>query len=331
MGWALPETVNMPLNFLIRELGVCIVSAVIVAENDLTIGQGDEVEIVEDSPRNDVKQTDKANRQFAKLERSNRLLEKKSEDHQVFNNVFDMPTLMAITKLIDNGRIKCVKSQFGSGKESQVFLAEATDGSLLALKIYLTVSAEFRKRRQYIQGDRRFSKTKSTVRSLVSMWASKEYKNLQSAYKSGISVPAPVFVKRNLLFMKFIGDSDGNAEVILAHSPSVSLDDYNEIIEQIRLLYQKAALIHADLSEYNIFKTGTGKIVLFDFGSAVESQHPNAKQFLVRDIVNINRFFEKKGIEVLDIDSAIERVCGTVQGNFSASKANIHFQSELEN
>jgi RIO kinase 1 len=163
------------------------------------------------------------------------------------------------------------------------------------------------------------------------MWANKEYKNLQSAYRSGVSVPAPVFVKRNLLFMKFIGDSEGNAEVILAHSPSVSLDDYNEIIEQIRLLYQKAALVHADLSEYNIFKTRAGKIVLFDFGSAVETQHPNAKQFLVRDIVNINRFFEKKGIDVLDVNSVMKKVCGTDQTDFSASISNIHFQSELEN
>jgi RIO kinase 1 len=295
------------------------------------IEQVKEYEIQEDNQRGEAKETDRADKQFAKLERENRLLEKKSEDRQVFNNVFDMPTLMAITKLIDNGRIKSVKSQFGSGKESQVFLAVAPDGSLLALKIYLTVSAEFKKRLQYIQGDRRFSKTKSDVRSLVSMWANKEYKNLQSAYRSGVSVPAPVFVKRNLLFMKFIGDSEGNAEVILAHSPSVSLDDYNEIIEQIRLLYQKASLVHADLSEYNIFKTRAGKIVLFDFGSAVETQHPNAKQFLVRDIVNINRFFEKKGIDVLDVNSVMKKVCGTDQTDFSASISNIHFQSELEN
>src|SRR5581483_11868069 len=101
-------------------------------------------------------------------------------------------------------------------------------------------------------------------------------------------------------------------------------------IEQVRLLYQKAALVHADLSEYNIFKTRAGKIVLFDFGSAVEIQHPNAKQFLVRDIVNVNRFFEKKGFNVLDVGSALKKVCGADQGNFSAGDMNIHFQSELE-
>ena len=294
------------------------------------IEQIDENAIAENDQRGEVNETDRVDRRLATIDRKNRLLEKKSEDRQVFNNVFDMPTLMAITKLIDNGRIKSVKSQFGSGKESQVFLSEAPDGSLLALKIYLTVSAEFKKRRQYIQGDWRFSKTKSDVRSLVSIWANKEFRNLQAAYRCGASVPDPFFVKKNLLFMKFIGDSEGNAENILERSPSVSLDDYNEIIEQVRLLYQKAALVHADLSEYNIFKTRAGKIVLFDFGSAVEIQHPNAKQFLVRDIVNVNRFFEKKGFNVLDVGSALKKVCGADQGNFSAGDMNIHFQSELE-
>ncbi|MEO9320141.1 MAG: serine protein kinase RIO [Nitrososphaera sp.] len=295
------------------------------------IEQDDEYEITEDDQRGEANEAVNADRQFAKLERENRLLDKKSEDYQVFNNVFDKPTLMAITKLINNGRIKSVRSQFGSGKESQVFLAEAPDGSLLALKIYLTVSAEFRKRRQYIQGDRRFSRTKSDVRSLVSIWANKEFKNLQSAYRCGVSVPAPVLVKRNLLLMKFIGDSEGNAAVILAHSPVVSIDDYNEIIEQMQLLYQKAGLVHADLSEYNIFKTKAGKIVLFDFGSAVDIQHPNAKQLLIRDIVNVNRFFEKNGIGVLDVDSAMKKICGADQGDCTTISANLHFQSELEN
>jgi RIO kinase 1 len=165
----------------------------------------------------------------------------------------------------------------------------------------------------------------------VSIWANKEFKNLQSAYRCGVSVPAPVLVKRNLLLMKFIGDSEGNAAVILAHSPVVSIDDYNEIIEQMQLLYQKAGLVHADLSEYNIFKTKAGKIVLFDFGSAVDIQHPNAKQLLIRDIVNVNRFFEKNGIGVLDVDSAMKKICGADQGDCTTISANLHFQSELEN
>ena len=253
---------------------------------------------------------DKADRRFARQERENRFLVKRSEDYQVFNNVFDMQTLMTITKMIDNGIIRAVNSHFGSGKESKVYLATAPDGSLLALKIYLTVSAEFKKRLQYIAGDRRFSETKKGVHNLISIWAKKEFKNLRTAYQSGVKVPAPILVKRNVLLMEFVGDDEGNAATTLAQAKEISALDYDKIIYQMAKLYQKAKLVHADLSEYNIFKTKDGEIILFDFGSAVDVQHPNSKQFLVRDIMNINRFFEKRGLEVLAVASAIEIVSG---------------------
>ena len=58
-----------------------------------------------------------------------------------------------------------------------------------------------------------------------------------------------------------------------------------------------AKLVHGDFSEYNIFKTDNG-LVLFDLGSAVDLRHPNAQEFLKRDINNITRFFSKRGITV---------------------------------
>lgn len=261
----------------------------------------------------DQEEMDKADRRFARQEQENRFLVKRSEDYQVFNNVFDMPTLMTITKMIDNGIIKSVESHFGSGKESKVYLATAPDGSFLALKIYLTVSAEFKKRLQYIAGDRRFSETKKGSRNLISIWAKKEFKNLRTAYQSGVRVPAPILVKRNVLVMDFVGDDEGNAATTLAQAKEISAPDYDKIIDQMAILYQKAKLVHADLSEYNIFKTKDGEIILFDFGSAVDIQHPNSKQFLVRDITNINKFFEKRGLEVLALESAIESVSGVKQ------------------
>jgi RIO kinase 1 len=51
--------------------------------------------------------------------------------------------------------------------------------------------------------------------------------------------------------------------------------------------------------------------MLFDFGSAVDIKHPNSKQFLVRDVMNIKRFFEKQGIKVLDASHVIEKITTT--------------------
>jgi len=48
--------------------------------------------------------------------------------------------------------------------------------------------------------------------------------------------------------------------------------------------------------------------MLFDFGSAVDVAHPNMKQFLIRDISNINKFFSKNEVEVYDLDRAMKLV-----------------------
>ena len=255
------------------------------------------------------KATARADRWLSKYERKSRFLNKMSEDYDVFDNVFDMPTLMTINELRSDGVIQYIKSSLAAGKESKVYLAVAPDGSLLTAKIYLTVSAEFKKRIQYIAGDPRFSDLKPGSRSLIMTWARKEFKNMQTAYAVGVRVPLPVAVKKNVLVMEFVGDSEGNPVPTLINTEEITLNDYQQVLEQMTMLYQKAKLVHADLSEYNIFKTDLG-IMLFDFGSAVDIQHPNSKQFLLRDVMNINRFFEKRGIEVLNTAQVVEKIMG---------------------
>jgi RIO kinase 1 len=251
----------------------------------------------------------RADRRLSQYERKSRFLNKMSEDYDVFDNVFDMPTVMTINELRSEGIIQYMKSSLAAGKESKVYIAAAPDGSLLTVKIYLTVSAEFKKRVQYIAGDPRFSDVKHGSRNLIMMWARKEFKNMQTAHNVGIRVPLPVAVRKNVLVMEFVGDSKGNPVPILVNAQEITFNDYHQVIEQMVMLYQKAKLVHADLSEYNIFKTDDG-IMFFDFGSAIDIQHPNSQQFLLRDVVNINRFFERRGIEVLDTAQVVGRVRG---------------------
>ncbi|HZT34696.1 MAG TPA: serine protein kinase RIO, partial [Nitrososphaera sp.] len=240
-----------------------------------------------DDSADGTKVVDRANRRYSRNERESRFLIKRSEDYQVMDGVFDMPTLMVIQDMLNEGILKSVRSHFATGKESKVYLALAPDGSQLAIKIFLTVSAEFKKRMQYIAGDPRFENVKmGSTRNMISIWAKKEFRNLTTAHKSGVNTPIPVAVKKNVLVMEFIGDSDGNAAPRLAEA-EVSAADYDEVLNQMTILYQRAELIHADLSEYNIFKEASGRLVFFDFGSAVSNRHPMSKQFLVRDVINI--------------------------------------------
>lgn len=248
----------------------------------------------------------RADRRMSKRERESRFLVKRSEDYQVFDNVFDVPTLMAINDLRSERVIGKVRGSLAAGKESKVYLAEAPDGSLITLKIYLTVSAEFKKRMQYIAGDPRFSEIKKGSRNIMNIWARKEFKNMQAAQAAGVRVPAVIAVKKNILVMDYVTDGEGELAKSLAEQ-AVAQEDYSQVIEQVSLLYRKANLVHADLSEYNIFRSDKG-IMLFDFGSAVDIKHPNSKQFLVRDVLNINRFFEKRGVETGDIADIVEQI-----------------------
>jgi RIO kinase 1 len=248
----------------------------------------------------------RADRRLIRNERDSRFLVKRSEDYQVFDDVFDMPTLMAINDLRNERVIGKVRGSLAAGKESKVYLAEAPDGTLLTLKIYLTVSAEFKKRMQYIVGDPRFTDIKKGSRNLMTIWARKEFKNMHAAHSAGVTVPAAIAVKKNVLVMEYVTDAKGELATPLIYQ-EVTPEDYEQVIGQVTLLYQKANLVHADLSEYNIFRSERG-ITLFDFGSAVDIKHPNSKQFLVRDVLNVNRFFEKRGVETGDTADIVEQI-----------------------
>ncbi|MGI0007745.1 MAG: serine protein kinase RIO [Nitrosotalea sp.] len=224
---------------------------------------------------------------------------------KVLEAVFDKSTVMLLSRMINNGIISYVNGAVGAGKESQMYWAVDPSGQDLAVKIYLVTTSNFKKRYPYLVGDPRFTKIKKGTRSLVELWAKKEFRNLSKSFNVGISCPEPITVMKNILVMKFVG-SNGVPSTTLVES-EVDYTDYEKTIEIISDLYQKAELVHADLSEYNIFKTETGPMV-FDFGSAVDIRHPKTKEFLERDISNITRFFVKRGLTVDNPIDVFERV-----------------------
>lgn len=224
---------------------------------------------------------------------------------KVLEAVFDKSTVMILSRFINNGIISYVNGAIGAGKESQMYWAVDPSGQDLAVKIYLVTTSNFKKRYPYLIGDPRFTRIKKGTRSLVELWAKKEFRNLSKSFNSEIPCPEPITVVKNVLIMKFVG-TNGVPSPTLVES-EVDYTDYEKTIEIISDLYQKAELVHADLSEYNIFKTVDGPVV-FDFGSAVDIRHPKTKEFLERDISNITRFFVKRGLTVDNPIDVFKRV-----------------------
>lgn len=244
---------------------------------------------------------------LAGKERGRRTAKDIFDKDKVLEAVFDKSTVMILSRMINNGIISYVNGAVGAGKESQLYWAVDPSGNDLAVKIYLVTTSNFKKRYPYLIGDPRFTRIKRGTRSLVELWAKKEFRNLSKSFNSGIPCPEPITVVKNILIMKFVG-TGGVPSPTLVES-EVDYTDYEKTITIISDLYQKAELVHADLSEYNIFKTDEGPIV-FDFGSAVDIRHPKTKEFLERDISNITKFFVKRGLTVDNPIDVFKRVTG---------------------
>jgi len=231
---------------------------------------------------------------------------------KVINEVLDKPTVMTLYKMITDHIIAYVNGSVSAGKESVLFWGVNEKDESVALKIYLVSTSNFKKREPYILGDPRFSHVKKGTKNMVYLWAKKEFRNLTQCYDAGIPVPRPLHITNNVLAMDFVGENGAPAKQLL--NSEVDENDYTQAISILSALYQKAKLVHGDFSEYNIFKTKNG-LVVFDLGSAVDLRHPNSKEFLKRDINNITKFFNKRGILVEDSDKIFEEITKWVLKN----------------
>ena len=236
--------------------------------------------------------------------------EKRSEEYEVLEEVFDRSTLMVIYDFLNKGVIDEIHGVVKAGKESRVYWGKDKQGNELAIKIYLTVSAEFRKGMlKYIEGDPRFKGVRRDTRSLVFAWAQKEFRNLQQAVAAKVRVPKPIAVKKNVLIMKFIGKNGIGAPSMKEQSPKNPEKAYKTLLTYLRRLYRKAELVHGDLSEYNVM-IWRGHLVLFDVSQAVPLSHPLADSLLIRDLENMNRYFTRLGVEVVSVDKCYRKVTG---------------------
>lgn len=219
--------------------------------------------------------------------------------------MFDRSTVMSVIELSSRGCLKSLKGVVSSGKEARVYWGKGKDNRDLAVKIYLTLTSEFRRSMiKYLAGDPRFDEYRGlSPKKLIYIWARKEFSNLNRMFSAGIRVPEPLCLEKNVLVMEFIG-YDGKRAPLLKEAyemGELSIDDlekiYWQVIEAIRKMVKDAELVHGDLSEYNIMIFEESPVII-DVSQAVSIDHPNSREFLKQDIYNITRFFSKAGVDV---------------------------------
>lgn len=243
-----------------------------------------------------------------------RIKEKDGEERKIYAEVLDGRTLKTLYKLSAKGYITALGGVVNTGKEANVFYADGTfDGRdvKMAVKIYRVETSEFDKMDEYLFGDERFDMRRISPKEKVYIWTEKEFRNLERAKDAGVSVPEPFTYMKNVLLMEFIGEDEIPAPTLVEIGRELEKLDVQEIFEDVlknlKKLYKKAELVHADLSEYNIMYLG--RVYFIDMGQAVIRKHPMAESYLRRDVRNLVRFFGKFGIKV-DLEELLAEIKG---------------------
>jgi RIO kinase 1 len=246
-----------------------------------------------------------------RIERRDKMLtHDRSKERATVEEVFDQTTRMVVFDMLNSGILYELNGAVSSGKEAKVYWGTNKEGTDLAVKIYLTSSAEFKKgMHKYIEGDPRFKDVKHDTRSLMAVWAQKEFRNLGEADAAKVRVPKPIAVKSNIVVMEFIGKDGVSAPSLKEQPPTNPEKVYKIIVTYIKRLYQKAKIVHGDLSEYNIMMW-KGKPVVFDVSQSVSLQHPLADFMLRRDLDNVNRFFKRLDVDVYPVEELYKKVVG---------------------
>ena len=106
--------------------------------------------------------------------------------------------------------------------------------------------------------------------------------------------------------MDYLGDSEGPSPRLR----DVEIEDaepiFDELLNWLRICWQEAALVHADFSEYNILWHQDEPRII-DVGQAVTKAHPNAEEFLVRDVTRLVEWAKRQGVDV-DVAEAMANV-----------------------
>jgi len=257
----------------------------------------------------------KAQERFARrektVERRDKMLDHNfTSERATVEEVFDQSTRMVLYRFLSSGILDEVHGVVSSGKEARVYWGKNKAGKDLAVKIYLTSSAEFKKgMMMYIEGDYRFKNVRRDTRSLIYTWAQKEFRNLEDASRAKVRVPKPIAVESNVVVMEFIGEGGVSAPSLKEEPPEDPEATYKLLLTYMRWLYGKADLVHGDLSEYNLM-TWKGKLVMFDMSQSVPKSHPLADFLLRRDLANVNRFFSRLDVKVCLPEEAYKKVVG---------------------
>jgi RIO kinase 1 len=221
---------------------------------------------------------------------------KDAGQRKLLDEFFDHSTLLAVSRLVNQGLFDVLDHPISSGKEGGVFRA-SKGTEFRAVKIYRISNTMFRHLPPYALEELRREASVRNYGGLIFAWTRREHTILGRLAEAGVRAPVPFGHYRNVLVMEYIGNAEGAAprlKDIPIDAPAVL---YEELVREFSLMIRKAKLVHGDLSPYNTLYHD-GRVVIIDVAQSVRADHPEARRLLERDILNFSRFLGRAGFSV---------------------------------
>ena len=225
--------------------------------------------------------------------------------------------LQQLDPLIEDHLVDSVLRPIKAGKEAVVYCCRAhasLGGGLLAAKIYRSVERRsFQRDAVYQQGRERDGRPDArTLRALgkqtkrgrlhkFNAWIAHEFRTLSLLHQAGADVPEPIERVGPVILMEYFGDVDRPAPVLVNVVPDSgeSAGLYEMTLNNVDT-FLKNHRVHADLSAYNMLYDD-GRLVIIDFPQSVDPRYNDeAFDLLVRDLRNVNAYFEAFGVKTVD-------------------------------
>lgn len=236
---------------------------------------------------------DKLEYRLKKLVRD-KLVVRTTQPYEGFQIYFEGYDVLAMNAFVKRKTISAIGDEIGVGKESVIF--EAIRQPELAIGGPIPVIIKFHR-----EGRTSFKQIKRVREHIgerehfswiyaARLAAHREYEIMTTLYPK-VSIPKPFDQNRNAIVMELAKGSLLSKTRLL--DPEWYLD---EILRQAKITYSMG-IIHADLSEYNVFVSEDG-VQLIDWPQYITPEHPQADEILERDISNIlTHFYRKYGIK----------------------------------
>jgi RIO kinase 2 len=215
-----------------------------------------------------------------------RLLSYQSQPYEGYKLTTAAHDTLALKALVNTDIIEKFGYPLGVGKESDVYDALTPDGTEVAVKIHRLGRTSFRdvKRKRGYTTKYMYTPDWHTRSTLA---AKKEHIALKLLEPHNIAAPKPLARNRHILVMSMIEGAELYRYPTIQNSKAV----LEEILDNVCLTYQRAKIIHADLSPYNIIFQPNQHVLLIDWPQYVRTDHPNAEDLLRRDVRNVLDFF----------------------------------------